>query len=129
MKIALIAHHRKNDLLLNFSIAYRYILEKHELISFFSTVKILEDASQLKCFPLAGDHVAGLGQLASQAMFNEIDAVIYLRDPQAFEFEDSLPLQKACDTNNIPCATNLAEAEILIMGIERGDLAWRDLLR
>ena len=33
-----------------------------------------------------------------------------------------------CDKHNVPIATNLASAEMLIMGLQRGDLDWREML-
>lgn len=129
MKIALLANTRKNDLLINFAIAYRHILTKHELVSFFFTAKLLEDAVKLEVSSLTGDYVAGIAQLAARALYNEIDVVIYLRDVMASDYDEPNPLQKACDINNIPFASNLAEAEMIVLGIDRGDLDWRELLR
>ena len=41
---------------------------------------------------------------------------------------DFTNLQRLCDMNNIPFATNVATAEVLIQGLIRGDLAWRDIV-
>lgn len=128
MKIALLANSRKNDLLINFAIAYRHILSKHELVSFFFTAKLLEESVKLDVSSLTGDYAAGLAQLAARALYNEIDVVIYLRDVMAPDYDEPNPLQKACDINNIPFASNLAEAEMVVLGIDRGDLDWRELL-
>lgn len=127
MRIALLADSRKNDLLVNFCIAYSSILAKHDLVSFFALARTIENSTSLHPFPLGGNNVAAIGQLASSAMYNELDAVLYLRDPQAFDSPN--PLLKACDMNNIPYATSLASAEILVLSIDRGDLDWRELLR
>ena len=61
---------------------------------------------------------------------NEIDMVIFFRDPlDAESYEpDVFSLLRLCDMHNIPIATNLATAEVLIHGLERGDLAWRDIV-
>ena len=81
------------------------------------------------CTGLAADLVSGLDQLASRAHYNEIDAVIYLRDPLLGEYDRPNSLMKACDTNSIPIATNIATAELLVLAIDRGDLDWRELVR
>lgn len=128
MKIVLLADHRKNELLLNFCVAYSQILARHELFSLFHTARLLENSSDLKVYGLPTDIVGGLDQLASRVMYNEIDAVIYLRDPQQGSYEDHNPLMKSCDTNMIPYASNLAAAEILVLAIDRGDLDWRNLI-
>ena len=70
-----------------------------------------------------------MDQLASRAMYNEVDAVIYLRDPLLGDYNAPNPLMKACDINSIPYATNIATAEILVLAIDRGDLDWRELVR
>jgi len=128
MKIVLLADNRKNELLVNFCIAYRQLLTKHELYSMNNTATFLESA-ELIVFGLSMDYAAGFDQLASRAMFNEIDSVIYLRDTQIPFYDEPNALLKACDYNSIPYATNLASAEILILAIDRGDLDWRELIR
>lgn len=128
MKIALLADTRKNELLVNFCIAYSHILAKHDLVSFFSTSRILEINVNLSASALVGNSVAAMGQLASRAMYNELDAIIYLRDTQLGDNEDCNILFRACDDNNIPYATSLASAEILVLAIDRGDLDWRELI-
>ena len=129
MKIVLLADHRKNELLVNFCIAFMRILEKHELVSVSNTARLVRSASNLDVVGLSADNSAGLEPLASRAMYNEIAAVIYLRDPMLDEYDLPNPLTRACDVNSIPYATNLATAEILVLAIDRGDLDWRKLLR
>jgi len=129
LKIVLLADHRKNELLVNFCIAFMRILEKHELVSVSNTARLVRSASNLDVVGLSADNSAGLEPLASRAMYNEIAAVIYLRDPMLDEYDLPNPLTRACDVNSIPYATNLATAEILVLAIDRGDLDWRKLLR
>lgn len=129
MKIVLLADSRKNELLVNFCIAYRQLLSKHDIYSMQNTAKLLQQSSEIDVFGLSMDYSGGFDQLASRAMFNELDAVIYLRDAQIGMYDQPNALLKACDYNNIPYATNLASAEILILAIDRGDLDWRDLIR
>ncbi len=129
MKIVLLADNRKNELLVNFCIAYRQLLAKHDLYSMHNTATLLESAAELDVFGLSMDYAGGFDQLASRAMFNEIDSVVYLRDTQISFYDEPNALLKACDYNSIPYATNLASAEILILAIDRGDLDWRELIR
>lgn len=128
MNIVLLADYMKTDLLANFCIAYRQILGKHQLISALNTSKIIENSSGVKVSALTTEIQGTIEQLASRALYNEIDAVIFIRDP---DVEDVYPnsLLRACDYNNIPYATNIAGAEILVLALERGDLAWRELIR
>lgn len=129
MKIILLADHRKNELLVNFCIAYSRILEKHDLFSVSNTARLIKASSRLTVGAISADNPGGFEPLAARAMFNEIDAVIYLRDPMLDDYDIPNPLTRACDVNSIPYATNLATSEILVLALDRGDLDWRKLLR
>lgn len=129
MNIVLIADNRKYDLLVNFCIAYRQILAQHHLISLFNISRSIHENTDLEVETLATDSAAGVEQLASKASFNEIDAVVYLRDPLLRSYDAPNSLLKACDVNSIPFATNVATAELLVLAIDRGDLDWRELIR
>ncbi len=129
MNIVLLADNRKNELLVNFCIAYSHILGRHNLFALFNASRLIRDATHLKITGLSTEISGSLDQLASRAMYNEIDAVIYLRDPLLVSYDSPNSLLRACDTNSIPVATNLATAEMLVLAIERGDLDWRDLVR
>jgi len=129
VNVVLLADNRKNELLVNFCIAYSQILSRHELYSLFNTARLIRDAAKVQVTGLATDLVSGLDQLASRASYNEVDAVIYLRDTLIDEYDQPNALMKACDTNSIPIATNIATAELLVLAIDRGDLDWRELVR
>ena len=79
---------------------------------------------------LAG-HLGGSQQLGAQIEHNEIDLVIFLRDPLKPKSHepDVNNAVKLCDMHNIPLATNLASAELLIKSLDRGDLDWRDMYK
>ena len=87
MKIVLLADNRKTELLVNFCIAYRSLLEKHQLISVYNTAKLIRSAVDLDISGLSVDYESGSEQLASRAGFNEIDAVIYLRDGRVSQLD------------------------------------------
>ncbi|MBQ1894706.1 MAG: methylglyoxal synthase [Clostridiales bacterium] len=129
MKIVLMADNRKNELLVNFCIAYRPLLMKHQLISVYNTGKLLRASVDLEVSGLSVDYSSEIEQLARRAQFNEIDCVIYLRDGREEASSKSIELLDVCDYNNIPYATNLATAEILILAVDRGDLDWREWLK
>lgn len=128
MKIVLLADNRKNELLVNFCIAYSHILGRHDLYSLFHTARLLKEATDLPVNGLSTDIHSSLDQIAFRARYNEIDAVLYLKDPNQTPNGPNL-LFDACDLNNIPYASNLATAEILVLAIDRGDLDWRELVR
>ena len=129
MNIVLQADHRKHELLVNFCIAYSQILSRHSMYALFNTARLIRDATRLNVTGLSTEISGSLDQLASRASYNEIDAVIYLRDPLTENYDAPNALLKACDTNSIPLATNLATAELLVLALDRGDLDWRELVR
>ncbi len=130
MQIALIAHDRKKDEMVNFAIAYEHVLKPHKLYATGTTgTRIMENTSlQVHRFmsgPLGGDQQ--IGALVAQ---NEMDLIIFLRDPlmaQPHE-PDIIALLRLCDVQGIPVATNVATAELLVKSLQRGDFAWRELV-
>lgn len=130
MNIALIAHDKKKDLMVNFCIAYKHVLVKHKLFATGTTGRLINEATgiDVHCFlsgPLGGDQ-----QIGSMVAFNDIDLLVFFRDPlTAMPHEpDVSALLRLCDVHNIPLATNMASAEILIKGLERGDFQWRSIV-
>ena len=132
MNIALIAHDSKKELMTQFCIAYCGILSKHNICATGITAKYISEATGLKIEKLFSGH-GGVEQITSRVAYNEIDIVIYFRDTLQmgdFSEEDKIAkeLMITCDRYNIPLATNIATAEVIIMALDRGDLDWRELL-
>ena len=131
MKIGLIAHDTKKILMQNFCIAYYGILCKHTIYATGTTGRMLEEVTNLPVHKFLAGHLGGEKQLGSQIENNEIDLVIFLRDPLTRKQHepDVHNIFQSCDVHNIPLATNVATAELLIKALERGDLDWRELVR
>jgi methylglyoxal synthase len=129
MNIALIAHDKKKELMASFCIAYRGILKNHNLYATGTTGSIIikETGLSVNVF-LPG--FMGEQQISARAAYNELDLVIFFRDPVSAQMHepDISNLLRSCDTNNIPFATNLGTAELLIRGLDRGDLDWREIV-
>lgn len=130
MKIALIAHDNKKELLVDICIAYKAILQQHTIFSTGTTGSFIMEGAGLDVYRFSNGILGGVQQIAARVSLNEIDLVIFLRDPvTAREYEPDInSLLMLCDVNNIPFATNAASAEMLIKGLERGDLSWRELI-
>ena len=125
MNIGLIAHDAKKKLMQNFCIAYRGILAKHELYATETTGRLIEEATNLSIHKYLAGLLGGEQQIRAQIESNALDLVIFLRDPEAQDSkEQSLTRGTArlCDMHNIPLATNLATAELLIKSLDRGDM-------
>ena len=131
MNIALIAHDAKKKLMQNFCIAYRGILSKTELYATGTTGRLIEEVTNLNIHKYLAGHLGGEQQIGAQIEHNEIDLVIFLRDPLAPKAHepDVSNVMRLCDMHNIPLATNLASAELLIKSLDRGDLEWREMYK
>lgn len=127
MNIGLIAHDSKKKLMQNFCIAYRGILSKHTLYATGTTGRLIEEVTNLDIHKFLAGHLGGERQLGVQIECNQIDLVFFLRDPldPHTHEPDCNRVYRLCDMHNIPLATNLATAELLIKSLERGDLDWR----
>ena len=131
MNIGLIAHDAKKKLMQNFCIAYRGILSKHELYATGTTGRLIEDVTNLTIHKYLAGHLGGEQQLGSEIEHNDIDMVIFLRDPQNPKSHepDINNIFMLCDMHNIPLATKLATAELLVKALDRGDLDWREIFK
>lgn len=127
MNIALIAHDNKKELMVDLCIAYKAILQQHSLYATGTTASFINDGAGLPVYGFSPG-LGGTQQIAARVSLNEMDIVIFLRDPVSpREYEPDInSLLRLCDINNIPFATNIATAEVLIKGLERGDLHWRE---
>ena len=131
MNIGLIAHDAKKKLMQNFCIAYRGILSKHQLYATGTTGRLIEEVTNLSVHKYLAGHLGGEQQLGAQIENNDIDLVIFLRDPLTSKSHepDVNNAVKLCDIHNIPLSTNLASAELLIKAMEHGDFEFRDAYR
>ncbi len=130
MDIALIADDTKKELMTQFCIAYCGILSKHHLCATSITGKYIEEATGLEIEKLLSGTHGGAQQIASRISYNEIDVLLYFRstapDREFDENEDNL--LRMCDVHNVPMATNIATAEVLICALDHGDLDWREIV-
>ena len=131
MNIALIAHDAKKELMVQFCIAYCGILSRHTILATGATGKMVSEATGLDIITFLGGRHGGSQQIAARIGCDEIDMLLLFRDPlTAKEGEpDEHSLLRPCDVHQIPVATNIATAEILIRGLDRGDLDWREYMR
>lgn len=131
MNIAIIAHDAKKELMVQFCIAYCGVLSRHHLFATGTTGKLVSEATGLEIVKFLSGSQGGTQQIASRISCDEIDLVLLFRDP--LDPKPSEPdvrvLLSLCDVHNIPVATNIATAEVLIHGLERGDLDWREIVR
>lgn len=132
MNITLLAHDKKKELMVQFCTAYKSVLSKHSLSATATTGRLVAEATGLPISLFLSHNQGGHQQVDARIAYNEIDLVLMFTDPHNMDpWEDRQIVQTIhlCDTYNVPVATNLASAEMLILGLQRGDLDWREMMR
>lgn len=129
MNIALMAHDNKKELMIQFCIAYCGILSKHIVCATSNTGQAVAETTGLPVRLFLSHEQGGSQQIGARISYNEIDMVIFFNDPHENPLDkDLMYITKLCDQNNVPIATNAASAEMLVQGLARGDLDWRDIV-
>ena len=127
MEIAIIAADVKKEIMTQFCIAYCGILSKHNLCATSITAKYISEATGLKIERLLTGEHGGEEQIATRVAYNEIDILLYFRDTRSADAPGQ-ELLLTCDRYNIPVATNIATAEVLVLALDRGELDWREIV-
>ena len=130
MNIALLSHDHKKELMIQFCIAYSGILAKHQLCATATTGRVVSEATGLPITLYLSHEHGGSQQVGARIAYNEIDMVLFFTDPHSHELDEDLDyIMRLCDQYSIPVATNVATAEMLILGLARGDLDWRGIVK
>ena len=132
MNITLMAHDKKKELMVQFCTAYKSVLSKHNLSATATTGRLVAEATGLPVTLYLSHNQGGHQQVDARIAYNEIDLELLFTDPNNSDpWEDQQVVQTLhlCDAHNVPMATNLATAEMLILGLQRGDLDWREMIR
>lgn len=127
MKIALIAHDRKKDEMVELTTAYQPILANHELFATGTTGGRIQDATGLAVHRFNSGPLGGDQQIGALISEKGIDMVIFLRDPLTAQPHepDVSALIRLSDVYEIPLATNLGTAEVLLRGLQEGLVDFR----
>ena len=130
MEIAIIAADNKKELMTQFCIAYCGVLSKHNLSATSITAKYISEATGLTIERMLTGEQGGEQQITTRVAYDEIDILLCFRDTRSDRplNEEEQDLLLTCDRYNIPVATNIATAEVLITALERGDLEWRNFV-
>jgi methylglyoxal synthase len=131
MNIALIAHDRKKDDLVRFAVAYKPIFEKHTLYATGTTGLRIMEATELPVHRFQSGPLGGDQEIGAMIAKNSMDAIFFFRDPLTAQPHepDVTALVRLCDVYAVPLATNMGTAEVLVKGLERGDLDWRNIVK
>lgn len=131
MNIALIAHDKKKQDIIGFTIAYKHILEKHTLFATGTTGTMISEATGLSIHLFQSGPLGGDQQIGAKIANDDMDIVIFFRDPLTAQPHepDVSALMRLCDVYKIPLATNMAASEIFIRALDRGDFQWREIVK
>jgi methylglyoxal synthase len=131
MNIALIAHDKKKDALVQFITAYKSIFGKHTLYATGTTGLRINEATGLEIHRFNSGPLGGDQEIGALIAKNQMDAVFFFRDPLTAQPHepDVTALVRLCDVYSIPLATNMGTAELLIRGLEIGLLDWRNIAK
>lgn len=129
MNIAIMCHNRKQELMVQFCTAYCGLLSKHTLCATNATGRMVAEATGLPVNLFLSHEHGGIEQIGQRIIYNEIDMVLFFNYPQDTDMDDSVMyITRLCDQHSVPMATNVATAEMLIHGLARGDLDWREVM-
>jgi len=130
MNVALLAHDRKKELMVQFCIAYCGILAGHAISATNTTGRLVAEATGLPISLYLSGAQGGGQQIGARIAYNEIDLILFFCDPNAptDTLRDVEDIARLCDQYNVPFASNVATAEVLIRGLQRGDMDWRDIV-
>ena len=129
MNIALMCHNRKQELMVQFCTAYCGVLSKHTVCATNATGRMVAEATGLPVNLFLSHEHGGIEQIGQRIIYNEIDMVLFFNYPKDTDMDDSVMyISRLCDQHSVPMATNVATAELLIHGLARGDLDWREVM-
>ncbi len=122
MKIALIAHDKKKDAMIELATKYREVLAPHELYATGTTGTLVMGETGLKITRMKSGPLGGDQQIGSMIAEGQLDLVLFLRDPLTAQPHepDVSALLRLCDVQNIPLATNVKSAEIMLDRLKAG---------
>lgn len=127
MRIALIAHDKKKDEMIDLAEKYKDTLAKHQLFATGTTGTLIMGATGLNIIRMKSGPLGGDQQIGSMIACSELDLVIFLRDPLTAQPHepDVSALLRLCDVTNIPLATNRASGEIMLKALQREEIECR----
>ena len=116
MKIALIAHDKKKDDIIELAKEFKDVLKEHELFATGTTGTLIMGETGLSIFRMKSGPMGGDQQIGAMLADGNLDLVIFLRDPLTAQPHepDVSALLRLCDVQKIPLSTNMSSAKIML---------------
>ena len=120
MKIALVAHDKEKEEMIEFASKHKVFLSKHELYATGTTGRLVSLATGLKVTCMKSGPLGGDQQIGSLIAENKLDLVVFLRDPLTAQPHepDVNALLRLCDVTKTIVATNITTANLIIKQLE-----------
>lgn len=130
MNVALIAHDKKKNMMIEFCKKHKDLLSKHTLFATGTTGKMISEATGLKVNRFLSGPLGGDQQIGAKVASGEMNLVIFFRDPLTAQPHepDVSALLRLADVHAVPLATNLSTAEVMLNCLEFGNLDWNGLV-
>ena len=121
MNIALVAHDKKKNDMVALATEFAQLLRQHSLMATGTTGGRLQAEAGLHVECLLSGPLGGDLQIGARLSMGEVDLVVFLRDPMTAQPHepDISALLRACDVHNVPCATNVSTARLLLDDLAR----------
>ena len=122
MKIALIAHDKKKNEMIELAKQYKDVLANHELYATGTTGTLIMGETGLSIHRMKSGPLGGDQQIGAMLANGELDLIVFLRDPLTAQPHepDVSALLRLCDVQSIPLATNRASAVIILDAVKEG---------
>lgn len=131
MNIALIAHDKKKDMMIDFCKEHKDLLSKHDLFATGTTGKLISGATGLVVNRFLSGPLGGDQQIGAKVASGEMNLVVFFRDPLTAQPHepDVSALLRLADVHSVPLATNLSTAEVMLNCLEFGNIDWSALVK
>lgn len=120
--LALIAHDNKKADLVAWTTFNRATLARFDLIATRHTARLMRDKVGLDVEELLSGPEGGDAQIAARAATGSVEAVFFFVDPLSAQPHDPdiRALLRVCNVHNVPLATNVATADLMIAALVPG---------
>ena len=121
--MALIAHDKKKDDMIDFVKRYKEVFKEHELVGTGTTGRLVSEIVGIKVKQFLSGPLGGDQQIGGRISEGKVDLVIFLRDPLTSQPHepDISALLRVCDVHCVPVATNLGSAEVFLAALKKRD--------
>ena len=122
MKIALIAHDKKKNEIIELAKQYREVLSGHELYATGTTGTLIMGETGLSIHRMKSGPLGGDQQIGAMLAEGKLDMIIFLRDPLTAQPHepDVSALMRLSDVQKIPLATNASSATVMLEAMNAG---------